>query len=246
MKITNLKGFVLLGILGIVLSACSSSAPATILPPTRAATQTPWIIYIPVTVTPEPATITPLPTAEVKAAPTRTPTRAVVAAKPAATATKPAPAPPPAAPSPTAAPACNLGTVAPFFPENNTRREYNLGGTAGAAFEFKWTPPGTLGFSPTDPTIGYRIDMTARRGGSPNVINGATVYVSHNTFIDARLYVFEGRSARQLAGNDDATVTWQVTIVKVSGGFDNQGGKQGTEISCGPPSAPFTIQMVFQ
>src|SRR5512146_2352000 len=52
---------VALSAVALWLAGCSTANP-TVTSATRAATQTPWFIYIPVTTTPEPATITPLPT----------------------------------------------------------------------------------------------------------------------------------------------------------------------------------------
>lgn len=240
MKITNSKYFVALGIMAIVLSACSPTGSTTVTPATRVATQTPWIIYVPVTVTPEPATITPLPTAEVRTTPSRTPTRAPVAVKPAATATKPPVAAPP--PTVTKPPACNYGTVTPYFPENGTTRTLNPGGTSGPAFEFKWNTP-LQGVQ--DATIGYRIDIVSKRGNQQ--VNGDVVYVSHNKFIEDGKYIYEGPRVRLLAGGqeDNTTVIWQVTIIKITGSFDPQGRMTGSEMNCGAPSAPQTIGLVF-
>lgn len=239
MKITNLKWIVALIIVALALSACSSTGSTTVTPPTRAATQTPWIIYVPVTNTPEPATITPLPTSEVKTTPSRTATRAPVAVKPSATATKPAVAVPP---PPTATPACNLGSVTPYFPENGVRRTINIVGTSGPAFEFKWNGP--LGSGTLDSAIGYRIDLTSKRGGA--TVGGDVVYVSHNKYIEKGVYSYEGPKVRRLGAGDSATITWQVTIIKVSGEFTDQGGKTGAEINCGSPSQIMTIQLYFE
>lgn len=241
MKITNLKWSVALGAALVVLSACSSGAPSTATTPTRVATQTPWIIYVPVTVTPEPATITPLPTVEVRTTPTRTPTRTVAPVRASATPTKPAaPSAPVVVASPTAT--CNLGTVTPYFPENGVRRTINIAGTSGPAFEFKWQTP--LGSGTQDPTIGYRINITAKRGGQ--TVGSDVVYVSHNKYIEKGMYSYEGRKVRQLGAGDSATVTWFVTIIKVSGGFNDDGTRTGTEINCGSPSQTMLIDLYFE
>jgi hypothetical protein len=241
-KITNLKGIIVLGFVVMILSACSSSAPSTATIPTRVATQTPWIIYVPVTVTPEPATITPLPTVEVRTTPTRTPTRAVASVRATATATKPAAPSTPVVAAATPVPACNLGTVTPYFPENGVRRTINIVGTGGPAFEFKWHTP--LGAGQQDPTIGYRIDITSKRGGQ--TVGGDTVYVSHNKYIERGMYSYEGPKVRRLGAGDSAAITWYVTIVKVSGGFNDDGTKNGTEISCGSPSQTMLIDLYFE
>ncbi len=241
MKITKPKWIVMLGAMALVLSACSSGAPSTATAPTRVATQTPWIIYVPVTVTPEPATITPLPTVEVRTTPTRTPTRTVAPVRATATPTKPAA---PSAPVvvATPVPACNLGTVTPYFPENGVRRTINIVGTSGPAFEFKWNTP--LGSGPQDPTIGYRIDITSKRGGQ--TVGGDVVYVSHNKYIERGMYSYEGPKVRRLGAGDSAMVTWYVTIVKVTGSFNDDGTKTGTEISCGSPSQTMLIDLYFE
>jgi hypothetical protein len=237
-KVCTFKSIIIvLSALALGVTACGSGA-ATLTPaPTRAATQTPWIIYMPVTTTPEPPTAPLLPTAVVKAAatPTRTPTRPVVV-KPAATPTKPPVAPSAPAAQPTAAPACSIGTVTLTFPENGAPRN------KGAAFEMKWTPPGALS-GETDPNVGYRIEMESRRGSK--IINGATVYISHNKYLRDGKFVFDRNAVTMLAGGDDATVTWKVTIVKASGGFDDaQQQAVGNVIPCGSSSLPFQIQLI--
>ncbi len=237
MRITNLRWGILLSGVVLILSACSSNASITPLS-TRAATQTPWIIERVVTATPEPPTVTPLPTAT-ESKP-RTPTKAPTA-KPAATAIKPTVVPV-VAPSPTAVPACNRGTVTPFFPENGVRREINIEGSSGPAFEFKWNTP--LGSGPQDATIGYRIDISSRRGNQ--TVGGDAVYVSHNKYIEKGVYAYEGPKVRRLGAGDSATVTWQVTIIMMATGFNDQGTKTGTETNCGSPSSPMTIDLYFK
>jgi hypothetical protein len=241
-KITNLKQFVVFGIATVILSACSSTGSTTVTPPTRAATQTPWIIYMPVTVTPEPATITPLPTAEVKVptTPTRTPTRAPVVVKPSATATKPAVAAPP---PPTAAPVCNLGSVTLKEPDNGALRQTKEKGVGGDTFRFIWEPPPSLGGDTTS-DVGYQLEMESRRGGK--VVNGASIYISHNKFLrDGKLYIFDKPGVSALAGGEDAIVTWKVTVIKVSGGFNENDPtfRPAGIIACGPSSPIWTINL---
>lgn len=242
MKINKLIWVILLIAVVLALSACSNASGTQTPPATRGATQTPIYIYVPVTVTPEPATITPLPTAPlaVNVTPTRTPTKAAAVVVKTATRT-PTKAPVALAPAASATPSCNLGTVEPFFPEDGVGYTINVSGTSGPAFVFKWTTP--LGSGPTDPNVGYRIEITSKRGGQ--TVNGDVVYVSHNKFIETNNYSYEGRRVRLLAAGDDVNITWQVTIIKVSGGFDNQGGKTGAEISCGTPSRIMSIGLKF-
>lgn len=126
------------------------------------------------------------------------------------------------------------------------KRTINVLGSSGPAFQFKWNLSPQLGNSPTDSSIGYRIDIVSKRPGNGQVVNGDIVYVSHNTYIQTGMYNYEGTKVRSLGGGDDAVITWQVTIVKAAGGFDDQGHEIGPEISCGPASVPSTIQLVFQ
>lgn len=247
MKVNSSKWIIGLSLFSVLLGACSSNAPT--VTPTRVATQTPWIIYVPVTTTPEPAVATPLPTvgAPVAVQPTLRPTATrapVVAVKPSAT--KPPAAPPaPVVVKPTAAPACNLGTVQPTFPSNPTDRgPYPKQGTGGAAFILKWDPPASLGMTANDPAVGYKVELTARRPGTSAIINATTVYIAHNQYVEKREFVFDARSVRALTVNDDAVVNWQVTIIKAAG-FDNQGAISGSEISCGAPSIPYSIIAKF-
>lgn len=230
MKITQYHWIIALGVLALTVSACGNSN-ATLTPPTRLATQTPWIIYIPVTTTPEPATLPLLPTAQVRAAATRTPVRVV--AKPTVPPTKPPSVVPTA--KPTAGPACSIGTVALTFPGNGDPRG------KGSAFEMKWTPPAALsGLS--DPNVGYKVELTSRRGSK--VVNGATVYVSHNKYFQDGKFIYAREAVTGLAAGDNATVTWQVTIVKASNGFDDQQqNASGNIIPCGSPSAPSDIKL---
>jgi hypothetical protein len=239
-KVKNFKWIIALGILALAISACGNSNATLTPPPTRVATQTPWIIYVPVTTTPEPTTLPLLPTAEGKTTtvPTRAPTKATVVAKPTVAPTKaPSPAAAVVAPAkPTAAPACSIGTVALTFPENGAPRN------KGAAFEMKWTPPAALA-GLGDPNVGYKVEMTSRRGAK--VINGATVYISHNKYFQDGKLVYDRNAVTMLAAGDDAVVTWQVTVVKVSGGFDDQQQSySGTIVSCGSASIPSQIQLI--
>lgn len=236
MKVKNL---IILVLVAFALAGTACGGAATLTPSaTRAVTQTPWIIYVPVTTTPEPPTAPLLPTAVVKApaTPTRTATRPVVVPKPTVPPTKPPVAPSAPVAQPTAAPACSIGTVTLTFPENGAPRN------KGAAFEMKWTPPGALS-GESDPNVGYKIEMESRRGNK--VVNGATVYISHNKYLREGKFVFPREAVTMLAAGDDATVTWKVTIVKASGGFDDsQQQALGTVVACGQPSLPSQIQLL--
>jgi hypothetical protein len=244
-KNRNLQRVLVLGVFALALSACGSSA--TLTPPvTRVVTQTPWIIYVPITTTPEPATITPLPTADTgpKATPSRTATR-FVAVKPLPTKAAAATAAPvTAAPKATAPPACSYGTVQLREPKSGDPRFTKADGSGGSAFIMQWDPPESLAGS-ADPQIGYRIDMVSRRGNQ--VVNGATAWVSHNKYISDTKFTFDQRAVSQLAAGDTATVTWTVTIIKTSGVF-NDGDYSAAppgEVKCGPASSPFQINLII-
>ena len=236
MKVKKAKWIIAFGILALAQSACGNSNATLTPPPTRGATQTPWIIYVPVTTTPEPALLPLLPTAEAKttAIPTRAPTRATVVAKPTVVPTKPPVSVAPVA-KPTEAPACSIGTVTLTFPENGTSRN------KGAAFEMKWIPPAALsGLS--DPNVGYKIELESRRGNKP--VNGDAAYISHNKYFQDGKLVYDRNKVSNLAAGDDAVVTWKVTIVKVTGAFDDQQQTySGNIVNCGLPSSPFQINL---
>ncbi|MBI5032648.1 MAG: hypothetical protein HZB51_19165 [Chloroflexi bacterium] len=244
MRVTNLRWLVLLSAVVAAVSGCSGNTSLTPAPATRSATQTPWLIYVPVTVTPEPVTITPLPTAglvvEVKT-PTRTATRPAVVR----TATRPAPtvAPVAAAPTATPAPACSLGSVAKLiFPNDGALRHTKLSGFSPDTFDFQWTP---FQAGETDATVGYRIELQSKLGSK--VINGDIVDVQHNWFINnGQHYIYDQRRVQNLVSpaGDIYSVTWTVTVIKVTGGFDNTVGKSsGTVTRCGPATGPFTISL---
>lgn len=226
---------IVLSALTLGVTGCGGDTMPATPPSTRAATQTPWIIYVPVTTTPEPTAPPLLPTVAVKAAtPTRTPTRGVTPTRPPAVPTKPPAAVTPLVqPSPTAA--CSIGSVTLTFPENGSYR------TKGAAFEMKWIPPAALA-GQTDPNIGYKIELESRRGN--RVVNGAVVYVSHNKYLRDGKFVYGPREVAGLAAGDNAVVTWKVTIVQATGGFDDtQQRALGEVIHCGPASLPFQIEL---
>lgn len=239
MRITNAKWIVTFAVLLVALSACGSN-PTPTPPPTRVATQTPWVIYVPITATPEPPTVTPLPTVTASK-PSRTPTR-TVAPKPTVVATKPPATPVVAAPSPTAAPACSAGSVTLRFPENGAPRSTKRTGPGPDIFDFKWDP---FQAGETDSQIGYRIDIESKRVGTNQIVNGDAVYISHNGFLrSGQHYPYDQRAVFGLAGGDNVTVLWKVTVVKTTGSFDDQGHAAGSVINCGPPSQTWTIQLI--
>ena len=248
MKITNLKWIVVLGIIVILSSACSS-APAATPPATRAPTQTPWIIYVPVTSTPEPAIATVLPAAtasgptKVPPTPTRTAVSSVKASsssvKVAPTATKAPVAVVSATPVP---PACTASAVTLLFPENGTIRKTKRNGPASDTFVFKFTPTQQ---GETDPQLGYHIEITSKAGN--RVLNGDVVDIQHNWFWNnGQQYIYDAQRVWGLgvgAPGDTVTVTWTVTVIKTTGGFDNKGRASGPVVNCSPASSPSVINL---
>ncbi len=241
--------FVLFALCGVLaVSGCSVLGTTAGTPVgTRVATQTPWVIYVPVTSTPEPATITPFPTvtSSARATATRTPTRAAAAATkpPAAPATKPPAVPPPtsaaAAVVPTSAPACTTNGVTLLFPENGAPRNTRKDGSGGSAFIMKWTP---FQSGESDPQMGYQVVLSSKRAGFSN---GATVYISHNKFLqDGQQFTYDQRAVSMLASGESVTVSWFVTVVRTSGGFDSQGGVSGSVVNCSAPSQTYTISLI--
>jgi len=223
-----------------VASACGA-APAQTPPLTRAATQTPWIIYVNVTSTPEPATVTPLPTVGVATAP-RTATRTVV--RPTATKAPPTKAPVAAAPTNTPAPACSLGTVKPTFPEDGAPRNTRADGGGGSAIIFKWegVPPELSGVG--DPHVGYMVQVDSKRGNSH--INGTTLYISANKYVQDGQLILDPRAVSSLAAGDDAVATWNVTIVKTSGSFSDTdvSARPSDVVTCGSASQTMSVRLL--
>ena len=239
---SKLTTIVALGALAVAASACGSSAQTG--SPTRVATQTPWIIYVPVTTTPEPATVTPLPTAT-SAQPTRAPTRIPPTKAPASKA-PPTPVPVAAAPTKTSAPACDLGTIAPpYFPANGDPRTTRADGSGGSAIVFTWTPPSAL-TALGDPHVGYMIQMESHRPNGQHV-NGVTIYVSANKYLQDGRAVLDQRAVSGLAAGDDAIATWNVTVVRVSGDFDenNPTVRPAGLTTCGAPSPSLSVRLII-
>lgn len=237
-----------------LLSAACSGGEVT---PTRTRvaqaepTQTPWIIYVPVTVTPGPATATleatSTPSAPEPTAVPPTNTRAPATARPAEPTNPPKPTNPPesATPEPpTATPAPSCGQ--PFqvtklsFPENGAKREAKSGSGAGKTIQFKWDPvvPYEL-----DPKIGYRVNVSTPR-------NSQALYISHNEYLKEQVAILSQQATYGLTQGDDTTATWTVDVIMASGEFNDVGDDTqaplGTVAVCGPASPAFTIELEVQ
>jgi hypothetical protein len=238
-------------------AACSGSGEAT---PTRTPraiadnsnpTQTPWIIYIPVTVTPEPFTATPLPTVT-SAKPTPKPTNTREPVTPRPTSTKapantptsavPTEIPPTAAPTNTLPPSCGQTyTVTKLtFPEQGAVRTAKAGGGAGHTVQFMFDP--AVAFKLGNPKIGYQVYVQTP-------VNSQSIYISHDFYLTQRYVVLSQQATYGLTQGDDATATWNVTVVMASGGFNDQGdpqtAAQGIISTCGPvsPSSSFILHV---
>jgi hypothetical protein len=253
----NVNKLIALGSLCMVAIAGAACGPAVEPTPTRTpkaagensgATQTPWIVYVQVTNTAEPSTVTPLPTIQLVAAqPTKAPPTKAPATRPPATKAPvltAAPAEPPTAAPPTASPAPACGqpmTVAALtFPENGATRitKQNPGGNM--AIEFKFTP--AVGY-PLDTNLGYMVLIKAKS-------NSASLFVSHNQFLKDQKVTLEQHAVWNLTlpTGDDANLTWTVTPVMSSGGFDDLNHTQpaGTITACGPSTGPWSIYLHVQ
>lgn len=239
-----------------VLSAACSGGGAT---PTRTqvakeeATQTPWIIYIPVTVTPGPATATLEPTSTPNAPqptavpPTRTPAPVVDTAVPKATAQPtqpptPAESPTPAPPPPTAAPSCGASyqVTTLTFPENGAKRRAKSTSGAGATIQFKFDP--VVAFE-IDPKIGYRVNISTKR-------NSTALYISHNTYLKEQVVILNQQATYGLTLGDDAVADWTVDVIMATGEFNDNGddgqAPLGTISTCGPTSPTFSIELAVE
>jgi len=215
--------------------------------PTRATTQTPLIVYVPVTTTPEPATVTPLATITSSAptTPTRTSTRAVVA-KATATKTKTA-APVAAGPTALTAPVCAFGPPLLIEPDRQASIMTKENSPAvGASFIFKWTPPENIGGD----DIGYKIHMdSVSQTGKP--VTSVNVYISHNKFISEgqkKQFVYDANRVWYLKeGSNNSTVTFYISVVKFSGAIDDLGNLSGTASECsGSQSEKRNISLIVQ
>lgn len=221
------------------------------------ATQTPWIIYIPVTVTPGPATATleatstpsivepspvpptntrpPQPTKPPAPAATEPPVAVVQPTTPAESAT---PAPPPATAAPSCGEAYQVTTLT--FPENGAKRRAKASSGAGATIQFKWDPVAAYEL---DPKIGYRVSI-----GTPR--NSAALYISHNAYLADPVAILNQQATYGLTQGDDMQATWSVDVIRVSGEFNDSGDDtqmpSGTVTVCGPASPTFSIEIVVE
>ncbi len=233
-----------LSVVMLVSTACSLGGTAT-PPPTRAATQTPWIVYVPITVTPMPATFTPLPTITVvrQSTATRAPVKPAATKAPVVVPTKP-PVPVAVAPTATPAPACSAPAVQLRFPKNGDPRKTKQSGPASDVFDFQWSPyqPGEA-----DSQTGYLIRIDSKYVGTNRTIGGDAKYISHNGFLkNGGHFIYDARAVHGLiaAGESDVAVFWNVTVVKTTGSFDDVGGVSGQVVNCSPPSQTWTISLI--
>lgn len=251
MNVKKTIAFFLLSALAIVSAACSGS-DAT---PTRTRvaeaqpTQTPWIIYLPVTVTPGPATATLEATSTPNAPPTNPPppptnTRRPITDAPPQPTKPPQPtaAPESATPAPptaTAAPSCGQAyqVTTLTFPENGAKRRAKGGSGAGATIQFKFDP--VVAFE-IDPKIGYRVNVSTPR-------NSQALYISHNTYLKEQVVILNQQATYGLTQGDDMNASWSVDVIMASGEFNDAGDDSqpplGTVTVCGPTSPTFTIEL---
>lgn len=243
-----------LSALAVLSAACSGSGNAT---PTRARvaqnepTQTPWIIYMPVTVTPGPATATLEPTSTPNAPPPTAvpPTNppAPVNTRPPQPTNPPQPTTPPESPTaeqPTATPAPSCGEAYQVtkltFPENGAKRQAKAGSGAGKTIQFMWEP--VVAYE-IDPRIGYRVNVSTPR-------NSQALYISHNEFLKEQVAILSQQATFGLTQGDDTTATWSVDVIMASGEFNDSGDDTqpplGTVTVCGATSPQFTIELEVQ
>lgn len=245
-----------LGALALITAACSSgdATPTRTRVAQAEPTQTPWIIYIPVTVTPGPATATLEPTSTPNAPqptevpPTKAPVQVTRAPQPPAQPTNPpqptAPAEPPTAEPPTATPAPSCGQAYQVanltFPENGAKREAKDGSGAGKTIQFKWDP---IAAYEMDPKIGYRVSVSTPQ-------NSQALYISHNAYLKDPIVILSQQATFGLTQGDDTTASWHVDVIMASGEFNDVGDDTqpplGTVTVCGPSSPTYTIELVVQ
>lgn len=238
----------MLGALAVVSAACGGgdATPTRTRVAQAEPTQTPWIIYIPVTVTPGPATATLEPTStpsEPTAAPVPpTRTRAPVTPRPTQPPQPTAPSQSPSAEAPSATPAASCGdvyqvkTLTDPNPNGTTRDVRNASGQ-GKTIQFKWEPVVPYELSPK---IGYRVNVSTK-------INSAALYISHNAYLREQLAILNQQASWGLTQGDDATASWNVDVIMATGEFNDTGDDTqpplGTVTVCGPSSPTWTIQL---
>jgi hypothetical protein len=235
--------------LAVWSAACGGAGPTPTRTPRAVAdsgnpTQTPWVIYVPVTTTPEPFTITPLPTVtSSKPLPRATNTRP---AKPAATKPPPTEVPPttvaaPAAPTTSPTPSCGqLPTIGQIkLPEQGTTRDTGPSHKT-ATVQFVWDPNPAFDL---DPTIGYLIDITSYLSSPSSPVNRTHIYISHNTFRQNRMAILDAHATFSMTNGDSVEVSWTVTVVKATTVFNDQTYDPGPTIPCAPPVGPYTFHL---
>ncbi len=227
----------------LVTSACSLGGTTATPPATRAATQTPWFVYVPITVTPMPVTFTPLPTVTVgrQATPTRTVAKPASTKAVVAVATKP---PVAVAPTATPAPSCSASSVQLRFPQNGDPRKTKKDGPASDVFDFQWSP---FQGGEAEPQMGYMIKIESKYVGTNRPVGGDAKYISHNGFLkNGQHFIYDARAVHGLVGAGEANVAvfWNVTVVKTTGSFDDVGGVSGSVVNCSAPSQTWTISLI--
>lgn len=235
--------------LAVLAAACGGAGPTPTRTPRAVAdngspTQTPWIIYVPVTTTPEPFTITPLPTVtSSKPTPRATNTRT---AKPAATKPPPTEVPPTtvaatAAPAASPTPSCGqlpvIGQIK--LPEQGTTRDTGPNHKT-ATVQFVWDPNPTFDL---DPDIGYLILITSYLSSPSSPVNTAQIFIPHNVFRDKRMAILDAHATYALTNGDSVEVSWAVTVVKVSTVFNDQTYDPGPTTPCAAPVGPYTFHL---
>jgi hypothetical protein len=109
-----------------------------------------------------------------------------------------------------------------------------------SAIIFKFTPTADYDL---DPKIGYQLIVKAQ----PPKTNSAVRYISHNQYRIAKQIVLDPNGVYNLTGGDSTNVTWSVTVVMASDGFDDQNNQAlGTVINCGPSSNTRSIFLNVQ
>lgn len=249
-KLIALSSFVALA---LASAACGGgdATPTRVRVAQAEPTQTPWIIYLPVTVTPGPATATLEPTSTPNAP---QPTEVPPTNPPAPVNTRPpqptappqptVPVEPPTAepPTPTTAPSCGqeYQVMNLTFPENGAKREAKDGSGAGKTIQFKWDP--VVGYE-IDPKIGYRVSVSTPR-------NSQALYISHNAYLKEQVAILSQQATYGLTQGDDTTANWHVDVIMATGEFNDVGDDTqtplGTVTVCGAPSPTFSIELSVQ
>jgi hypothetical protein len=132
------------------------------------------------------------------------------------------------------------------MPENGNTKSIpqKPGGNAGITFRF--TPANGITYQ-LDPQIGYQVTVFVQS------IHRAARYMSHNAYV-AKFTSSQGQGINLepnavggLAAGGSVNATWNVTVVRASSGFDDQGEQAlGTVTPCGPPSPSNSIIISVQ